>query len=567
MNEFEKFLVANYPNLKVGQDVPEDILREASIAYQARQEQATQQSTAVLDSVPAVQAATVTPNADEASRVSYPQTEFDLLSGRKQENPLVEFAETVQDEPAQPTARAQEPVQESGDLRGYFQQLLPVVDNYRSVRASIEADKSYRSVSARTSALTALDNRLETEITNLQRENRWDPNLDSMIRVEVESGVPKVEAVARAFSRYSSADPSSASMGTATTPDSKEDEFITADNLAKAQERLGETDPGVQMMRALYANKTRQQAIETARSTPGAVRDAALASVRYAQSEDVEARDLFDKNALLVKESYNAYEANEPKRLALARQLLGDKAPDSNDLGEITSKFTDTQAARFNQALKQNGLDERPEAVSIVTGGPDALTQEESWRRVQKARKLGVPLVEYGLDDKGNPTANQTVVDANTLKLYAKKFSGSGSDTAPGRDQLRAEMLKDLEATASDMSKTVLERARAKSEIAKIQEAVSRQGAAIERDQNIETKQQERQTLLNEFNELYDLTATGGAFAKVGRNPVLDDSTFEESLSRLEELSTKLGGVKDPYVSRRIPALQTLRKSLTKPSR
>jgi hypothetical protein len=538
MNEFEKFLVANYPDLKVGADVPENILREASIAYQARQEQATQQSTAVLDSIPAVQAAPVisTPNADEASRVSYPQTEFDLFSGQKQDNPLVEVAETIQDEPVQPAARAQEPVQESGDLRGYFQQLLPVVDNYRSRRASIAANNNYRSDAAKRSDLAALDNRLESEITNLQRGNRWDPRLDSMIKAEVEAGVPKVEAVARAFSRYTSAD----------EPLNDGQEAPGADerfNLAEYKRTVGEDTPVAQAGGAFMSNQAWTKLGREVYETPRGMMDAATAVVKASLIDDENAPAAMDNNLQVVESGFDYWRRSEPQRLKIAREVLGDRAGDTSDLTELKRSMSDSQSSQYKDLLTRAGL-RNPEIIPVITKGPGAVNNDEILRRVQMASQMDIPLLDVSFDEKTGARSAQSVnmnptVAASYMRTYGPKAESGEEDRATRLQKI----IDDPDAPLADRAQAEVALSREKSPgiVASVVGAV---GGLLKSDPELAQLQAEYESLAN---SVFDPPFRQSGYTwrskvppKGNRKTGVSDETLEKTVYTLEDLRKRI---------------------------
>lgn len=494
--------------------------------FQGSQAAATQQATQVLQAVPA------TPNADEASRVSYPQTEFDLLSGRKQDNPVVEFADSVEDEPVQPAARAQEPE----DLRGFYQQLLPVVDNYRARRASIEGDKNYRSVSARMSDLAALDNRLETEITNLQRENRWDPRLDSLIKAEVERGVPKVEAVARAFNRYASEDDS---LGAAQGVPSTDERF----NLAEYKRTVGEGTPVAEAGGAFMSNQAWTKLGRDVYETPRGMIDAATEAVKSAKIDDENAPATVENNLRVVESGFDYWRRSEPQRLKLAREVLGDRAEDTNDLTELKRSMSDSQAVKYKRLLNEAGLP-NPEIIPVVTKGPGALNNEEILRRVQLASQMDVPLLEVSYDEKtGSPLVESVRMNPTVVASYMRTYG-------PKDEPEEEDRLTRLQKIIDDPDAPLADRAQAEAALSKARQpglvgsVVSAVGGLLKSDPELSQLQAEYENLAN---SVFDPPFRQSGYTwrskvppKGNRKEGVSDETLDKAVYTLEDLRKRI---------------------------
>lgn len=545
--------------------VPRAEAQAAVDDYLARQSEATQQATQVLDSV---QPAAMAPNATAAT-AGFSDDDFGLRPPRARD-PIMETVEAVdatQPAPqtqAQPQATTQQGLDPMTALRVFVEEdIAPKIGEWRGRYqqiADVAASGGFKSQAERGNRENEIDREIESLITELSLRDYWDPATQEMYKKQVDSGTPRVDAFTRSLDRIIR--PSQGGTATAEATGMTTDDVINPDNIAKIKNQVGEMDTGVRMQEALLANNTRQQAIDAAYRNPISIFNAAKASVRYAQSEDIEAQDLFDKNALLVKEAYKAYEEDKPRRIALARDVLGEDAPEFDDLDELTGKITDTQRARLAKVLKENNVRHSPVAVVIQETGEGALSKSENFRRVQKARRLGVPVIEYGVNDKGSPTANQTLVSDDLLDEYAKRFAeGDGAN----RDELREQKIRDLNKIINDPKKSVIERANAEDQLFKVQEPVRQQEEEAQKRGPQQAREQERQALINDFNELFDLTVTGGPISGRQRNPALKDETFKESLTKLKELADQLGGMRDPVIRRRLPVVLSLQESLENP--
>jgi len=346
--------------------------------------------------------------------------------------------------------------------------------------------------------------------------------------------------------------------------------LITTTDVDKLTQTFGAENPIVLRAKAKLGNLVAEEYDMKALTTPGVVSSASNQAIRLATSDELDTEGQLQGNLDTVFGAYGMKRKVDDQSLGVARSILKERAGGSDDLNALAGKMNEQEARLYKSELQRRGLTTAtPEVIPIVTSGPDALTPEESWYRVREAARIGVPLLEVGVGEDGKRIIQSIDVSQNraALNAYAKKFGGGGGDSAKSYGERQQEMLASLEATANDKSKSVLERAQAKTEMAKIQENIAKRGPKLQQEEEIRSRKEARQGMLKEFNELFDVTtAKKGVLSAPNRNPALDDETFEESLSRLEELAAGLGGMKDGYISRRMPDLQRLRKSLKKPS-
>jgi len=524
--------------------------------------EATRPQATVFDDLPAP---TVTSNPPVPATTSMPDEDFSSLVPQPSENALVGFA----DEQSRAAAPAAQPEREPLDYDGLLGVLSVRQLDLQGVPPKTDRDGWKR-------ANNALMQRFVDSSDDLSKFGIVDmATFDVLAKEPYDVSRRAVENAKRAIEEGRAPDWDLAvkaareqTSETGTAPEGKG--LITTADVDKLTQTFGAENPIVLRAKAKLGNLVTEEYDMKALTTPGVVSSASNQAIRLANSDDVEAGGQLQGNLDTVFGAYGMKRKADDQSLGVARSILKERAGASDDLNALAGKMNEQEARLYKSELQRRGLTTAtPEVIPIVTSGPDALTPEESWYRVREAARIGVPLLEMGVGEDGKRTIQSIDVSQNraALNAYAKKFGGGGGDSAKSYGERQQEMLASLEATANDKSKSVLERAQAKTEMAKIQETAAKQGPKLQQEEEIRRRKELRQGMLKEFNELFDVTtAKKGVLSAPNRNPALDDETFEESLSRLEELAAGLGGMKDGYISRRMPDLQRLRKSLKKPS-